>query len=266
MTVIVPGPRLSVALGTVWGVEGPGPNLLERVRKLLAKAEDDSVTPAEAEALTAKAAELMARYGIDRALLAAARPETDRPADRIIDVPNPWADVRAHLLAGLVTAMRCQCVLLPVPTGKRVHVFGYASDLERAEMLYTSLLVQMAHGLATARVPATARSPRAWRRSWLLGYSSAVTARVRAAEERAASDATDANTGAGAGAGGTSAALVLADRSLVVRRHAQAAYPRTRRTRVTYTGNGYRSGYAEGERADIGGKRVRPGSGRALTP
>jgi Protein of unknown function (DUF2786) len=239
----------------------PEPSLLERVRKLLAKAEDGSVTPAEAEALTGKAAELMARYGIDRALLAAARPETDQPADRIIDVPNPWSDVRAHLLAGLVTAMRCQCVLLPVPAGKRVHVFGYASDLERAEMLYTSLLVQMAHGLAAAQVPVTARSPRAWRRSWLLGYSSAVTARVRAAEERAAS-AAGHETAAG---GGTSAALVLADRSLVVRRHAQAAYPRTRRTRITYTGNGYRSGYAEGERADIGGPRVRPGSGRALT-
>ena len=235
--------------------------LLERVRKLLAKAEDDSVTPAEAEALTAKAAELMARYGIDRALLAATRPETDRPADRVIDVPNPWADVRAHLLAGLVSAMRCQCVLLPVPTGKRVHVFGYASDLERTELLYTSLLVQMAHGLAATLVPATARSPRAWRRSWLLGYSSAVTARVRAAEERAASDATSR----GRDSGGASTELVLADRSLVVRRHVQDAYPRTRRTRITYSGNGYRSGYAEGERADIGGKRVRPGSGRALT-
>src|ERR1700759_2816457 len=184
MTVIVPGPRLSVALGTVWGVEGPGPNLLERVRKLLAKAEDDSVPRGGAEALAAKAAELMARYGIDRALLAAARPETDRPADRVIDVPNPWADVRAHLLAGLVTAMRCQCVLLPVATGKRVHVFGYASDLERAEMLYTSLLVQMAHGLVAAQVPPAARSPRAWRRSWLLGYSSAGTGRGRAAGGR----------------------------------------------------------------------------------
>ena len=53
--------------------------LLERVRKLLAKAEAGGVTPAEAEALTAKAAELMARYGIDRALLASRRPETDQP-------------------------------------------------------------------------------------------------------------------------------------------------------------------------------------------
>ena len=241
-------------------MDRPEPSLLERVRKLLAKAEDASVTPAEAEALTAKAAELMARYGIDRALLAAARPETDRPADRVIDVPNPWADVRAHLLAGLVSALRCQCVLLPVATGKRVHVFGYSSDLERTEVLYTSLLIQMAHGLAATRVPPTARSPRAWRRSWLLGYSSAVTSRVLAAEQRAASDATGRDAG-----GGTSAELVLADRSLVVRRHVQEAYPRTRRTRITYSGSGYRSGYAEGERADIGGRRVRPGSGRALT-
>jgi len=53
--------------------------LLDRVRKLLAQAEDDSVTPAEAQAFTGKAAELMAKYGIDRALLAADRPETDQP-------------------------------------------------------------------------------------------------------------------------------------------------------------------------------------------
>jgi hypothetical protein len=237
----------------------PSGTLLERVRKLLAMAEGDGVTPAEAEAFTDKAAALMARYGIDRALLAAARPDTDRPGNRLIDVPNPWADVRAHLLAGLITAMRCQCVLLPARSGKRVHVFGYQSDLERAEMLYTSLLIQMAHGLAAAVVPATARSTRAWRRSWLLGYTSAVITRVRAAEERAASDADSARDG-----GGPSTALVLADRSLVVRRHCEEAYPVTRKLRITYSGSGYRSGYAEGERADIGGKRLRPG-GRALS-
>jgi hypothetical protein len=32
----------------------------------------------------------MAKYGIDRALLAAGRPETDQPASRIIGVANPW--------------------------------------------------------------------------------------------------------------------------------------------------------------------------------
>src|ERR1700735_1225088 len=92
--------------GILMNTPAPG-GLLERVRKLLAKAEAEGVTVAEAEALTAKAAELMARYGIDRALLAATRPETDRPADRVIDVPNPWGDVRADLPAGLAGAMRC---------------------------------------------------------------------------------------------------------------------------------------------------------------
>ena len=103
----------------------------------------------------------MAKYGIDRALLAAERPETDRPADRFIDVGNPWARVQAHLLcrAG-VTALRCQCVLLPGPARAcGCTCSAYASDLERADMLYTSLLVQMWHGLAAAQVPAWSRQP-----------------------------------------------------------------------------------------------------------
>ena len=139
----------------------PPSALLDRVRKLLAKAESEGVTPPEAEALTAKAAELMARYGIDRARLAASRPDTDRPGSRVIDIENPWAQVRAHLLAGLAGAMRCQCVILQTHRpGTRIHVFGYASDLERADILYTSLLLQMAHGLTAAVVPGSPQPAR----------------------------------------------------------------------------------------------------------
>ena len=235
----------------------PPSALLDRVRKLLAKAEADGVTPPEAEALTAKAAELMARYGIDRARLAASRPDTDRPGSRIIDIDNPWAQVRAHLLAGLAGAMRCQCVLLHTSgPGTRIHVFGYASDLERADILYTSLLLQMARGLTVAAVPAGVRSPRAWRRSWLLGFVTAVIARVRTAEDHAAT-AAEAEPGSG-----PSTALVLADRALVVRRQLEQAYPVTRKTRVTYSGQGYSAGYAQGQRADIGNARL--GRTRAL--
>ena len=68
-------------------------------------------------------------------------------------------------------------------------MFGYASDLERAGILYTSLLIQMAHGLVAAQVPATARSVRAYRRSWLLGFTSAVVTRVREAEAAGGRDA-----------------------------------------------------------------------------
>src|ERR1700751_6351904 len=136
--------------GTLVTTDAPD-TLLARVRKLLVKAEAAGVTPAEAQALTAKAAELMAKYGIDRALLAAERPETDRPADRVIDIGNPWARVQAHLLCGLAAALRCQCVILPRPgPGSRIHIFGYASDIERTDVLYTSLLLQMWRGLSAA--------------------------------------------------------------------------------------------------------------------
>ena len=234
--------------------------LLARVRKLLVKAEADGVTQAEAQALTAKAAELMAKYGIDRALLAAVRPETDRPDDRIIDVANPWARVQAHLLCGLAAALRCQCVILPhTGPGSRIHVFGFASDIERTDVLYTSLLLQMWQGLSAVEPPAWSRSPRAWRRSWLLGFATAVIARVRAAEQRAAQRAADAP------AGGPSAALVLADRTEIIEHTLRQAYPVTRTSRVTYSGAGYGTGYTQGQRADIGTSRLGKPSGRALT-
>jgi hypothetical protein len=251
--------------------EAPG-RLLDRVRKLLAKAEAEGVTPAEAQALTAKAAELMARYGIDRALLAAVRPETDRPANRIVDLDSPWAREKAHLLCGLASALRCHCILLdagarggrqrrPGSIGtQRVHVFGFASDIERADILYTSVLLQMWHGLAGARVPDWSTSPRAWRRSWLLGFAAAVIARMREAEHAAVTAATAATSGTA-----ERTAIALADRSLIVRRHVEEAYPITRQARVTYSGSGYRDGYAQGQRADIGSARLRAARGKALT-
>src|SRR6202167_2734556 len=171
-------------------------DLLDRVRKLLAKAEDEGCTPEEAEALTAKAADLM---------------------------------------AALATALRCQCVQTQTEDGPRLHVFGYSSDLERAEILFTSLLVQMARALAQQVVPAYGNSAKAWRRSWMLGYCAAVVARVRAAEEAAVASA--GGDDAAAADGATSAALVLADRSLTVRLQVSAAYPRLKKKRVTYSGS-----------------------------
>jgi len=236
-------------------------DLLDRVPELLAKAEDEGCTPAESEALTAKATELMARYGIDRALLGALRPETDSVGDRVFDLDNPWAAVKAHLLAGLASALRCQCVLLSRrEPGSWVHVFGYASDLERADILFTSLLVRMARALAMQPIPGYGGSAKAWRRSWMLGYCSAVVGRVRAAEEAAVTSASSADPAGG----GPSAELVLADRALIVRRQAEQAYQRTRRTRVSYTGTGYADGYREGQKADIGGTKIRSRPAEAL--
>ena len=57
---------------------------------------------------------------------------------------------------------------------------------------------------------------------------------------------------------------MLADRAVTVRHQAEQAYPRTRKTRVTYSGNGYAEGYREGQKADIGGAKIRSRSAGAL--
>ena len=126
-------------------------------------------------------------------------------------------------------------------------------------MLYTSLLVQMWQGLAAAEVPGWARSPRAWRRSWLLGFTSAVVARVRAAEQRAAEQAEHEHTGTGPGT-----ELVLADRPQIIQHAIDHAYPTTRKTRMTYSGSGYGAGYAKGQQADLGSGRLTGKPPRAL--
>jgi hypothetical protein len=90
----------------------------------------------------------------------------------------------------------------------------------------------------------------------MLGFCSAVVARVLAAEEAAAASGGSGGQD-GAAADGRGTALVLADRSLVVRQQVAAAYPRLRRTRVTYSGGGYGDGYRAGQQADIGGSKLR---------
>jgi hypothetical protein len=87
-----------------------------------------------------------------------------------------------------------------------------------------------------------------------------VIARVREAEHGAVLAATNRES-----RGGERTAVVLADRSLIIRRQVEDAYPVTRRARVTYSGNGYRDGYAQGQRADIGTARVSGARGRSLT-
>lgn len=191
---------------------------------------------------------------------APAQPDTDRPADRVIEIVIPWARVQAHLLCGLASALRCQSVILPrTGSATRIHVFGFASDLERTDILYTSVLVQMWRGLAAAPVPGRVRSVRAWRRSWLLGFATAVVQRVRAAERRATAEAALPAAGSG-----SRAELVLADRQQIIERNLGLAYPMTRRAQITYSGSGYGEGFAKGSQADLGGQRLRGAPARAL--
>jgi hypothetical protein len=221
------------------------------VRKLLAKAESPACTPAEAEAFTAKAAELIAKYGIEEAMLTAADPTRDAVGDRVIVVYAPYFNERAILLANIAERMGGRAVQRSRRhrTGTdnvEVHLFGYGTDLERIELLYTSLLIQSANGLSHATVPHY-EGVRAFRASWLRGFTRAIVARLDAAAKKAQAEAEAQRVG------GPSTALVLADRSALVSRAVADVYPRVRLAPSALSGSGQTAGYAAGMRADIGG-------------
>jgi len=235
-------------------------DVLRKVRALLAKAEDPASTGPEAEACTAKATALLASWGIDAALLAADDPGSDPVGDREVTVPPPYAPDKVDLLAAVALRLRCQVVVRRQrgDAGRVVHLFGHRTDLERAEVLWTSLLVQAHHGLARAPVPPR-EQPAAFRRSWLAGFTLAVGHRLAEAERRAQVDAEAA--GAPGGSGGT--ALVLADRDASVRAAVAAAYPDAGTAPPRrLSGGGRLAGWQAGQEADLGGTRL-PGR-RAL--
>jgi hypothetical protein len=230
------------------------PALLAKVRKILAKAEDPATTPQEAETYTAKAAELIAAYGIDQALLAESRPGSDVVGDRVVILDAPYALDKAGLLSGVAVSLRCQAVQRTgYDSGAKqlsMHLFGYESDLARAELLYTSLLLQASALLQRTYAP-PGENVAAYRRSWLAGFTSAVVRRLRDLEARAASAVREDATA------GRSVSLVLADRSVAVRSAMEQEYPYLRKAQArSLSGTGGRSGYLAGQRADLGGSRV----------
>jgi hypothetical protein len=230
------------------------PALLAKVRKILAKAEDPATTPQEAETYTAKAAELIAAYGIDQALLAESRPGSDVVGDRVVILEAPYALDKAGLLSGVAVSLRCQAVQrTSYHSGTKqlsMHLFGYESDLARAELLYTSLLLQASTLLQRTYAP-PGENVAAYRRSWLAGFTAAVIRRLRDLEARAASAVREDATA------GRSVSLVLADRSVAVRSAMEQEYPYLRKAQArSLSGSGGRSGYLAGQRADLGGSRV----------
>jgi hypothetical protein len=228
---------------------------LGRIRKLLARAERAG-TPEEAQACTDKAVELMARHGIDMALLGAAEPGRDEIGATRLEVADPYSAGKARLLGWTASALRCRAVLHQMAGGRvgAVTVFGYASDRERVEVLFTSLLLQATAQLVVQRPPHAGESVAAYRRSWLHGFAVQVHRRLVDAEQRAERQADQHEAGsAGPGGAPAGAALVLADRRSRVERAYADAFPLLGRSRRSVlSGSGFAAGTEAGDRADLG--------------
>jgi hypothetical protein len=203
---------------------GVDPRILHRVRSLLAKAESTTF-PDEAEALTAKAQELMARHAIDAAVLDAGRAGgPPQVGGRRVAVDDPYAGAKAMLLEAISAANRCRSVWSK--GFGYATVFGTEGDLDAVELLYTSLLVQAARAmLAEGDGPKRAGSrTRSFRQSFLVAFATRIGIRLR--------EAVDAATEAYADQHDT-LLPVLADRRDAAEAACDETFPRVRATSVS---------------------------------
>lgn len=168
------------------GAPGMDEKILGKVRALLAKAESTTFDD-EAEALSAKAHELMARHSVDRALTAPAAP-TPTTASRIWLEP-PYLGAKALVMSEVASAHRCRTV--SYEKLGFVTVVGESTDVDAVRVLGTSLMVQATRAMLALgpRVSATGRSrTRSFRHSFLIAYATRIGERLREATDRTAAE------------------------------------------------------------------------------
>lgn len=232
----LPGAR-ATPRGTASAVD---PKVLARVRGLLAKAESTSF-PEEAEALSAKAQELMHRHAFERALLDATTPHEQTADSTRLWLDAPYLQAKSQLVAAIGEANRCRSVFYP--RLGFVGLVGEELDLQITELLATSLLVQATRAMVAegGRTRAGVSRTRAFRRSFLLAFAVRIGERLKEASAAALDPVADARL-----------LPVLAARSRAVDATFEALFTHTVRAKVSVSDSaGWNAGYAAADRADL---------------
>ncbi len=220
---------------------GPVDPQLGKIRKLLAKANGEGITEEEAASYTAMAAKLAGKWGIDMAM--AAGRDKANPEEMVLkeyEVNEGYADMHSRLMYHVLEALGCKCIL----TSAGVTAIGYLCDIERGELFYTSLSLQMTNG--AIRVAANLR------KGWMLGFIDTVSERLRVSEHSARQESEAAAPGT---------AVVLASREVAIRKTFKDEFPRAGRSGVRANMGAYGAGQAAGRSANMGGTAF--GGGRS---
>lgn len=155
----------------------------DRIRKLLAQAEDQEGTP-EGEAFLDKAFELLAEYGLDRSEVE----QSGNAMQREIAIDGSYSLEQAQLLLAIAEALHCVGFSIGPGNGRAdsVTIFGLPQHLDRIELLFSMLRLTMLSGAYRVR---SHRGIVKARRSFMIGFTERIHERLSAAEETVAEEA-----------------------------------------------------------------------------
>lgn len=230
------------------GGEGADPAKLARVRALLAKAEATEF-PEEADALSARAQEMMVRHRIDHAALVAEAGHESGVGGRRLPVDAPYEQHKAILLNVVARANSCRSVWhdnLGMCT-----VMGLRQDVNAVELLFTSLLVQATRAMQRAGSLQDSRGrsrTRSFRSSFLAAFAARIGERLSASadseERRVVHEYAEA---------GTDLLPVLASQVRKVEEAVSEAFPELGTVELGYSRNaqGWWAGHAAADGAAL---------------
>ncbi|MGI5126891.1 DUF2786 domain-containing protein [Pseudonocardia sp. CA-107938] len=225
---------------------------LAKVRALLAKAESTQF-PEEAEALSAKAQELMSRYSLHQAVHDHDRGRAPVVSGRRIWLEAPYLDAKALLVQEVAGANRARTVW--ASTMGFATVVGADADLDAIELLTTSLLVQagramLAEGSRITRA-GTSRT-RSFRQSFLIAYARRIGERLAAADS-VTTEEIDAEVRAESSAADSTLLPVLAARASATDALVEELFPHlVARGYSVSNADGWAAGRAAADQAHFG--------------
>jgi hypothetical protein len=236
--------------------------LIRRVRKLLAKAES-TANPNEAEAFSAKAAELIAAHRLDPDHV---RDSLDRGTVGLRRIPlgrGAYVRARLALLMAVARSHDCEVVFETGPDGTVAVVAGFDTDLVVTALLYESLHVQAAGQMATTKLATPAATQR-WRRSFLFGYARRIGEMLDLSRSQVATPRSTSAAPTLFDDSGSASVPDLLARASRVKAFAKEAFGPVRTARAVRpaTAKGWNDGQRAAGSADIG--RSRLGNRRAL--
>jgi hypothetical protein len=223
---------------------------LRKAQNILNLAADPKTSDAERENYQNIAFDLVEKFGIDAAMLNAKASIKQKPSRREFCIDGAQAKYRMHALNNIGHA--CRCRMLNQNHGnywqrnsRTVIAFGFESDLDILEMLWTSLQLQGMQEVIKLKDTRPKweqqwdkNQTKAMRNSFWMGFGYKIRARLEEAQKGNSTPGTD---------------LVLFDRSKEVDDAVNEAFPKLRApTKYEIASHeGLLHGYVAGERANL---------------